>query len=101
MVNLFILVLPLVIYLSLATLPMGRPAVMGLAVAGLLLVMGFVLTPAGGYLFSLGLLGAGLAAVAQALRWLAGPRLAPKLYFALLGLLPLCAIAALSVSVGA
>jgi hypothetical protein len=96
-----LLALPLVIYLSLATLPKGRPAVVGLAVAGGLIAVGFLASPAAGSLLALALVGAGMAAIAQALRWALADRLAPRVYFALLGLLPLLVLFVLSLSIGA
>lgn len=100
MASLLFLALPLVIYLSLATLPKGQPAVMGLGVAGLLIALGFLIMPGLRSVLMLALAGAGMAAVAQSLRWLAGPRLAPRLYVALLGLLPLLSFVALMFSLG-
>lgn len=101
MTSLLILGLPLVIYLSLAILPTGRPAAAGLAVAGALLVAVYFASPDLGNLLMVALAGAALAALAQALRWLAGPRLATAHYFALLGALPLLALAAIVFSLGA
>lgn len=100
MASLIVFALPLVIYLSLATLPKGQPAALGLGVAGLLIALGSVLVPDHGGLLGLALAGAGMAATAQALRWIAGPRPSPLLYFALLGLLPLLVLAALTFSLG-
>lgn len=93
--------LPLVIYLSLATLPKGQPAVMGLAVAGLLLGLGYFFLPSAGSLLLLASIGAGMAAVAQALRMAAGVHLTQRLYLMLLGLLPLLVLVVLSFSFGA
>lgn len=101
MTSLLVLGLPLVIYMSLAVLPKGLPAAMGLAVAGALIAAVHFAIPNSGNLAMGALVGAGLAAVAQALRWLAGPRLATAHYFALLGALPLAALAAIMFSFGA
>lgn len=98
--SLVFLALPLVVYASLATLPMGRPAVIGLGVAGLMLELGYVLVPDNHGLLTFALAGAVMAATAQALRWLAGARLAPRLYLALLGLLPLLVLLVLTFSLG-
>jgi hypothetical protein len=100
MASLLILGLPLVIYLSLAVLPKGMPAAIGLCVAGALIAAAHFAAPNLGNLVMVALAGAGLAAVAQALRWLAGPRLAPAHYLALLGALPLAALAAIIFSFG-
>ena len=98
--SLVILALPLIVYISLATLPMGQPAVIGLGTAGLLIALGYLVLPDRSSLFTLALIGAGMAATAQALRWGAGDRLAPRLYFAMLGLLPLLVLVVLMFSLG-
>jgi hypothetical protein len=94
--TLFALALVLVVYMSLALLPRGQPAVMGILIAGGLLLLGFLLAPDAGPFLTLALVGAGMAALAQALR----PVFAPRFYYALLGLLPLLALAALTFSIG-
>jgi hypothetical protein len=101
MTSLLVLGLPLVIYLSLAVLPKGKPAILGLAVAGAMIMAAYVAAPGLGNLRILALGGVGLAALAQTLRWLAGPRLAAAHYIALLGALPLAALAAIMFSLGA
>jgi hypothetical protein len=101
MTSLLLLGLPLVIYLSLAVLPKGMPAAVGLGVAGALIAAAYFAVPALGNLVWVALAGAGLAALAQTLRWLAGPRLATAHYFAVLGALPLAALAAIVLILGA
>lgn len=100
MTNLIFLALPLVIYLSLATLPKGRPAAVGLAIA-LVVVAALRLTvPAAGPASLVAFAGVAMAAIAQGARAAFGPRLPSNLYFALLGVLPLIAIALLTLTVG-
>jgi hypothetical protein len=95
------LALPLIIYLSLATLPKGMPAALGLAVAGLLLVLGYFAAPTAGSLLTLASIGVGMGVIAQSVRWAAGDHLTQRLYFTLLGLLPLLVLVVLSFSFGA
>jgi hypothetical protein len=94
--TLFALALVLVVYLSLALLPKGQTAVMGLVIAGGLLLLGFVAVPNATPMLTLALIGAGMAAVAQAARGL----FATHIYYVLLGLLPLLALAALTFRIG-
>lgn len=93
---LFTFGLVLAVYLSLAVLPKGRSAVIGLVFAGCLVMLGFLVVPSAGPLLTLALVGAGMAALAQALR----PLFAARMYFALLGLFPLLVLAALMFSIG-
>lgn len=92
--------LPLVIYLSLATLPKGRSAAIGLGVAVVLLAALRLAVPSAQGAATIALVGVALAAIAQAVRAALGPKLPPKLYLALLGLPPLVLILILSFSVG-
>ncbi|WP_022704011.1 hypothetical protein [Pseudorhodobacter ferrugineus] len=100
MTNLVFLALPLVIYLSLATLPKGRPAATGLAIALVFVAILRLTMPVAGPASFVALAGIAMAAIAQGLRTALGPRLPPRLYFALLGVLPLIAIALLTLTVG-
>jgi hypothetical protein len=95
--SLFALAIVLVIYVSLAILPKGQPAVMGIVVAGGLILLGYLVAPNAAHLLRLAMIGAGMAAAAQAVRGL----IAPRLYLPLLGLLPLILLSALLVITGA
>ncbi|SEM77591.1 hypothetical protein SAMN05216227_1002113 [Pseudorhodobacter antarcticus] len=95
--SLFALGTVLVIYVSLATLPKGPPAVMGLVLAGGLILLGYLIAPNAGHILTLALVGAGMAAAAQAMR-----RFIPqRLYLPLLGVLPLLLLSVLLVITGA
>lgn len=96
-----VLVLPLVIYLSLATLPKGRLAAIGIGTAIVILAALRLTGPSLQGAVTLALIGVGMAAIAQTLRAALGPRLPHKLYLALLGLPPMAVILILSFSVGA
>ena len=100
MASLLFLALPLVIYLSLATLPQGRPAAIGLGAAVLLLAVLQLAVPAAQPLAGFALAGVVMAGVAQGLRVALGARLPHNLYLALLGVLPLLALLILFVTVG-
>jgi hypothetical protein len=79
-------VLPVVLYLALAALPRGRPAMLGLAVAGTLAVLGTVVFAAvdlGGFGLALAILSfaaVALAALVQAVRRVLAPGRAVWLY---------------------
>lgn len=91
-VPLLLLGLPLVVFASLALLPGGRPAVWGLAAAA---VLAAVVRAASGdsVLPMLAGVGIALAAIAQGLRAMLGPRLPHRMYLALLPALALAALA--------
>lgn len=100
MTSLLFLAFSLVIYLSLATLPKGRPAAIGLAAALLLLTALRLAIPSVQGAAYVALISVAMAAVAQGLRTALGPRLPHGLYLGLLGVLPMLAILFLSVTVG-
>ncbi len=100
MTNLLFLGLPLVIYLSLATLPKGRPAAVGLAIALVFVATLRLIMPSVGAASFMALAGIAMAALAQGLRAALGPRLSNTMYFALLGVLPLIALSLLTFTVG-
>lgn len=100
MTNLLYFALPLVIYLSLATLPQGRPAAMGLGVAVVIMAFGYFLAPNLGSALTLALAGVAMAAVAQAARAALGAHMPHSLYLALLGALPLAVLMILLLTVG-
>lgn len=93
--------LPLVIYLSLATLPKGHSAAIGLAVALLLLAALRFMVPSTQGAANIALIGVAMAAFAQAGRSILGPKLPHGLYLALLGLPPMVMILIISLTVGA
>lgn len=100
MTSLLFLALPLVVYVSLATLPKGRSAAIGLGVALLLLTGLRVAAPMTNAAALLAIAGVAMASVAQGARALLGARLPPKMYLALLGVLPLVGLLILFVTVG-
>jgi hypothetical protein len=87
MIGLMFLGVLLAIYLSLALLPAGRTAALGIAIAAGVTLLSLQITtfaaiaPLAGY-------AVGLAALAQGLRYVMGARLPDRLYRALLGLPP-------------
>lgn len=95
-----VLLLPLVVFGSLALLPPGRPAVWGLAVAALLAAGVRALT-GDAVLPMLAGAGIALAALAQGARAALGPRLPQRFYLALLPALPLGALAVFLLLTGA
>jgi hypothetical protein len=101
MSSLIFVILPLAIYFSLATLPPGRQALIGLGVAIALIALARFIVPEAQGLTRLALTGIAMAAVAQGLRAALGARLPRAMYFALLGLLPLLTLLILTFSIGA
>lgn len=78
-----VLILPLVVFVSLALLPAGRQALVGLAIAALLAAAFRWMSGAAGLAFLAGA-GVAMAALAQGLRAGLGPRLSRLMYLALL-----------------
>lgn len=97
---LLVLGLPLMVFVSLALLPAGRGAVRGLAVAAVLAALVRALSD-DAVLPLLAGVGIVLAAVAQGLRAVLGPRLSHPMYLALLPALALAALAAAPLLTGA
>ena len=98
---LIFIALPLAVYLSLALVAKGRPAAIARIVALALVGVSYRLMPELAIAAFLALGGIAMAALAQTVRVLAAERMAPGLYFKLLGVPPMIAFLILTFSRGA